>query len=46
MTSFTKDHTLVHEDKNIVHGDLTGVGLVSTYDMAEFNELLTVQCFG
>jgi hypothetical protein len=33
MASYTKDYTLVHEEKNIVHGDLTLVGLVSTYNI-------------
>jgi hypothetical protein len=33
MASYAKDYTLVHEEKSIVHGDLTGVGLVSTYNI-------------
>jgi serine/threonine protein kinase len=32
MTSYTNDHTPVHEEKNIVHGDLTGVCLVFMYN--------------
>jgi hypothetical protein len=28
MASYAKDSALVHEEKDIVHGDLTGVGLV------------------
>jgi hypothetical protein len=33
MSLYTKDYTPVHEEKNIVHGDLEGVGLVSTYSI-------------
>jgi serine/threonine protein kinase len=33
MRSYTKDHTPVHEEKNIVHGDLTGVCSVFMYNI-------------
>jgi hypothetical protein len=33
MTPHTKDYTLVHEEQSIVHGDLTGVGLVYMYNI-------------
>jgi serine/threonine protein kinase len=38
ISSYTNDYILVH-GKDIVHGDLSGVGLIFTIQYTEFNEL-------
>jgi hypothetical protein len=47
MSSYTQTCTLVHGE-DIVHGDLTGVGLISKHSqyLAESNESLADQYFG
>ena len=45
MTLYTQSYNLVHS-KDIVHGDLTGVGFISKWYLAEFNEFFADQCFG
>jgi hypothetical protein len=48
MASHAKVSALVHEEKDIVHGDLTGVGLVLIISMTwlKFSKSLTDECFG